>query len=45
MKCTTSVPKFPAARKKRNNISNINNVTVNKALETIESYMLVIEFE
>lgn len=45
MKCTTSVPKFPTARKKRNNISNINNVTVNKALETIASYMLVIEFE
>lgn len=45
MKCTTSVPKFPAARKKRNNISNINNVTVNGKSKTTTNYMLVIEFE
>ena len=45
MKCTTSVPKFPTARKTRNNISNINNVTVNKVLETTTNYMVVIEFE
>lgn len=45
MKCTTSVPKFPTDRKKRNNISNINNVTVNKTYRNDANYNVVIEFE